>query len=243
MKYLVISDIHANWEALSAVLADAAGQYETVICCGDIVGYGADPNRVAAWVREHAATSIRGNHDRACAALTGIEWFNPLAQAATHWTHEELTDENRDWLDSLPQGPAHIDTFEIVHGSPMDEDEYLLSVAEVDEAFGYADAPLTFFGHTHVQGGFEHTRLRTRRWSPAEVERSVHIADTSSYLINPGSVGQPRDGNPKAAYAIFDVGERRVELRRAAYDIGEAQKKIVDAGLPAPLAQRLSHGH
>ncbi len=243
MTYLIISDIHANWEALSAVLRDVEGEYESVVCCGDIVGYGADPNAVTEWVRSHAAISIRGNHDRACAALTGIDWFNPVAQAATRWTHESLTEENRTWLKELPQGPAAVDDFQIVHGSPLNEDEYLLGVAEVSEAFAYDDAPLTFFGHTHVQCVFEHTRLRTRRWSPPELGRFAEIRDTSSYLINPGSVGQPRDGDPRAAFALFNPKERILQLRRVAYDVETAQRKIRNANLPAALAQRLSLGN
>ncbi len=242
MRYLIISDLHGNWEALSAVLSHAAGQYDSVLCCGDIVGYGADPNAIADWVRAHAAACIRGNHDRACASLAGIEWFNPLAQAATRWTHQALTDENRTWLCELPPGPHVVEDFQIVHGSPLHEDEYLLGIAEANEAFAYAAMPLTFFGHTHVQCGFEHNRLRTRRWSNGELHRSVQIEDTSAYLVNPGSVGQPRDGNPLAGYALFDRGSRTLTLCRAEYDVGAAQRKIVDAGLPPALAQRLSYG-
>ncbi len=242
MRYLIISDLHANWEGLSAVLADAEGLYDSVLCCGDVVGYGADPNLVTEWVRNNASTTIRGNHDRACASLTGIEWFNPFAQAASLWTHDELSDENREWLQNLPQGPAAVEDFQIVHGSPLDEDEYLLTIRGAEEAFAYTGAPLTFFGHTHVQGGFEHSRLRTRRWSDNEGGRPVTLDDTCAYLINPGSTGQPRDGDPRAAYALFDRGRRLLELRRVVYNVAMAQKKILAANLPAPLAQRLASG-
>jgi predicted phosphodiesterase len=243
LRYLIISDIHGNWEALSAALESADGKHESTICCGDIVGYGADPNAVTEWVRAHAQVAIRGNHDRACASLTGIDWFNPMAQAATRWTNRVLTDENREWLEKLPMGPAQVENFQIVHGSPLHEDEYILSVGEASEAFAYAELPLTFFGHTHVQCGFENSRLRTRRWSPAEVGRSQHVNGDAAYLVNPGSVGQPRDGDPRAAFALFDSESLELQLCRVQYDIAAAQQKIIEARLPSMLAQRLSSGN
>lgn len=243
MKYLIISDIHGNWEALQAVLDHASGHYDAILCCGDIVGYGADPNRVTEWVRDHATLSIRGNHDRACASLIGIEWFNPLAQAATRWTHEVLTDQNRIWLQELPKGPRVVEDFQIVHGSPLNEDEYVLNVVEASEAFDNTSAALTFFGHTHVQCAFEHSRLRTRRWSAAELQRETLIEDTSAYLINPGSVGQPRDRDARAGYVLFDSDTKMIALRRVLYDVEAAQQKIVDAQLPSALAQRLRFGN
>ena len=242
MKYLIISDIHGNWEALSAVLRDAAGQYDSILCCGDIVGYGADPNRVTDWVRENAALSIRGNHDRACASLAGIEWFNPLAQAATRWTYGVLSDLNRAWLESLPMGPLDVEDFQIVHGSPVDEDEYMLNVSEANRAFAHSQTALTFFGHTHVQCAFEHSRFRTWRWSDPELQREIRIGDTSAYMINPGSVGQPRDSDSRSAYLLFDSASRMVALRRISYDIASAQIKIINALLPPALAHRLSVG-
>ena len=206
------------------------------------MGYGADPNPVADWVRAHASVTVRGNHDRACASLIGIDWFNPIAQEATRWTHRVLTEENRNWLAELPAGPASVDHFYIVHGSPLNEDEYILSVAEAVEAFAHASLPLTFFGHTHVQCGFENTRMFTRRWSQAELHRANSVDDTSAYLINPGSVGQPRDRDPRAAYILFDSGHRLLMTRRVSYDVAAAQQKILDAALPPMLAQRLRSG-
>ncbi len=242
MRYLVISDLHGNWEALSAVLRDAIDQYDQVLCCGDIVGYGADPNPVTEWVREHATAVIRGNHDRACSTLTGIEWFNPLAQAATRWTHQALTDENRVWLSQLPHGPVRVEDFQIVHGSPVDEDEYLVSLHEAREAFGFTEQHLTFFGHTHIQGGFEQRQNRSVQWNPADLRFPKMVDDVASYLVNPGSVGQPRDNDQRAGYALFDRASRILDLRRARYDIVTAQHKIVNAGLPEPLAIRLGFG-
>jgi len=194
------------------------------------------------WVRANALITIRGNHDRACSSLTGIEWFNPLAQAATTWTHRALTDHNRGWLDALPAGPAEIDGFAMVHGSPVDEDEYLLSLSAAVDAFALQETALTFFGHTHIQGGFELRRMKVVRFAPATLGVPVTIDERAAYLVNPGSVGQPRDSDPRAAYLIYDSAFRTLEFRRVEYDVETAQNKIVEAGLPTMLAARLSIG-
>jgi diadenosine tetraphosphatase ApaH/serine/threonine PP2A family protein phosphatase len=224
------------------VLKEASGRYDSILCLGDIVGYGADPNELTAWVRENAHLAIRGNHDRACATLEGLRWFNPLAEAATLWTHEVLTDSNREWLASLPPGPLEIEQFQLVHGSPVHEDEYIVSEFEAIEAFRFAEAPLTFFGHTHVQGGWQQSRLRAVKWDPFVLLRPITLSDEAAYLVNPGSVGQPRDGNPRAGFALFDSGTRTLELLRVPYDVAAAQTKIAEAGLPIPLAERLMFG-
>ena len=149
MHYLVVSDLHANWEALEAVLDDAQGRYTRTICCGDVVGYGADPNRVVEWVRAHCAVTIRGNHDRACTGLEDLEWFNPIARAAAVWTLDNLTADNASFVRELDKGPLSLDGIQVLHGSPCDEDEYLVDADEAAEAFGYLESPLAFFGHTH----------------------------------------------------------------------------------------------
>jgi predicted phosphodiesterase len=243
LRYLILSDLHANWEALTAVLADAKKEYDAVLCCGDVVGYGADPNRMADWVRSNTTITIRGNHDRACSSLTGIEWFNPMAQEATRWTHQELTADNRAWLNALPAGPAEIDGFALVHGSPVDEDEYVMTAGTALEAFAVLETPLAFFGHTHIQGGFEYRRMKIQRFAPATLAVPVAIEECAAYLVNPGSVGQPRDSDPRAAYLICDSAERTIEFRRVKYDVEAAQEKIIDAGLPTILAARLSIGN
>lgn len=242
MRYLVISDIHANLEALEAVLEAARGQYERILCCGDLIGYGADPNAVVEWTRENCHAVVRGNHDKAGVNLAELEWFNPVAQTATIWTHSALTAENLEYVAGLPAGPMLVEDFTMVHGSPLNEDEYLINVAEANEAFAYQPSQVVFFGHTHVQGGFEYSRRKTRRIHPTAELTLLGLESGSAYLINPGSVGQPRDENPEAAYVIFDAAEQEVVFHRTPYDIERAQAKIRQAGLPGVLADRLAVG-
>ncbi len=245
MRYLILSDIHGNLEGLEAVLAHAAGKYDLALCCGDLIGYGADPNAVAGWVREHAAAAVRGNHDKAAVGLDDLEWFNPVARAAALWTQRELTPENAAYVRGLPQGPLLLDGFQVVHGSPLDEDEYLLSASDAALVFAYLETRLAFFGHTHLQGGFiwNHARVETLGKTPAGEERQTLDLDPEcSYLINPGSVGQPRDGDPRAAYVLYNSDERFVIFYRLPYDVATAQEKIRRAGLPPVLADRLAAG-
>jgi predicted phosphodiesterase len=238
VRYLIISDIHSNWEALQAVLADAGGQYDSIVNCGDLVGYGPDPNDVVDWCRSTNAAVIRGNHDKACSSLDSLEWFNPMAKESAMWTYQVLTQENRQYLLDLPKGPADVDMFQIFHGAPQDEDEYIVSEMEAREAAGYIDTALAFFGHTHLQGTFAVHRNGVRR----EPDEGFATDEAMKYLINPGSVGQPRDGDPRAAFALFDTDERRVECRRVPYDIEATHRKIIVAGLPEVLGRRLFVG-
>jgi len=243
MRYLILSDIHGNWEALEAVLQEAEGEWERAVCCGDLVGYGADPNRVVEWVREHVAAAVRGNHDKASVGLEDLAWFNPAAREAAEWTGAELTAENERYLRRLPRGPLEVGGFQILHGSPVDEDEYLMT-ADAGLA-SHLGAALSFFGHTHWQGGFAFHRRAVERLRavPAGLRAlPVRLEPDCLYLINPGSVGQPRDGDPRAAYALYDEGGRLVELRRTPYRISIAQAKIRRAGLPSLLADRLAQG-
>jgi diadenosine tetraphosphatase ApaH/serine/threonine PP2A family protein phosphatase len=245
VRYLLISDLHGNWEALEATLADAEGLYDRIICCGDLVGYGPDPNRVVDWARTHIETLIRGNHDRACCGLEDLEWFNPVAQAATRWTMAQLSPGNLEWLRSLPQGPIVLDGFAIAHGSPLDEDEYIANLDDAANLFEYLDSAITFFGHTHLQGGFAWVNGRREaipRPQSHQSEVHLHVDPDGIYLINPGSTGQPRDGDPRAAYAIFDTGTRDVTLRRVTYDNNAVRHKIERAGLPPALGSRLAIG-
>ncbi|HEV2200713.1 MAG TPA: metallophosphoesterase family protein [Bryobacteraceae bacterium] len=239
MPYLILSDIHGNLEALEAVLADAEGYYDRVLCLGDLVGYGADPNAVVAWARENVAAIVRGNHDRVCIGLEPVDTYNAAAQASAHWTQAELTPAHRDYLERLPRGPLPYHGVDLVHGSPADEDEYLLSVIQVPGLQPFLERQVTFFGHTHIQGGFLMARRGTRVLMPSV---ALTIEPDYFYLVNPGSVGQPRDRDPRAAYALYSPVERTVEFRRAAYDANRAAAKIRAAGLPEFLAARLQEG-
>ena len=154
MRHLIISDIHANFDALQAVLQDASGQYESIVNCGDVVGYGPDPNEVTEWCRSTPQLVIRGNHDKACSGLADLDWFNPVAKAAAVWTAGVLTEQNRRFIADLPQGPVQQAEFQVFHGSPVDEDEYLLDRESVVVALRGLTRLVAFFGHTHVQGGF-----------------------------------------------------------------------------------------
>ena len=240
-----MSDLHANREALDAVVRETEGRYDQAICCGDLVGYGADPNPVTEWVHEHCTVVVRGNHDRASSGLDDLEWFNPVARAAAVWTLENLSQANADYIRHLPQGPVLVDGFQVVHGSPYDEDEYVLAAGEAGQAFGYLEARLAFFGHTHVQGGFIWTQSRVEtiaRISVRTDRQVMEIDPQCAYLVNPGSVGQPRDGDPRAAYAIYDSDAQMLTYCRAAYDVEAAQQRIRQVGLPPILADRLSVG-
>jgi diadenosine tetraphosphatase ApaH/serine/threonine PP2A family protein phosphatase len=243
LRYLVISDVHANLEALDAVLA-AAGSYDHALVLGDLVGYGADPNAVIDRVRAMPATTlIRGNHDKVGAGLENTDGFNYLARHAITWTTNALTPERRQWLAALPQGPTIIDDLvEICHGAPFDEDVYIFDDLDAMRALRVARRPLCLFGHTHVVAGYHVTK---EMHSVAGIrDTPVHIPRDggSRFLVNCGAVGQPRDGDPRAAYGLLDSSTRVLSLARVEYDVAAAQAKIVAAGLPDVLAQRLAVG-
>lgn len=244
MRYLVLSDIHSNWEALEAVTAATEGQYDKIVCLGDLVGYGADPNPVVEWVRANVPVVIRGNHDKACSGLESLEWFNEVAREAALWTLDALTPENLNYLLTLAKGPVESDDMVLVHGSVLDEDEYVVSPREAAQVFPYLDGRVTFFGHTHIQGGFAQARenLQVIRPQPHKGPQYLEIQAEEKYLLNPGSVGQPRDGDWRSAFVIFDSENRLAVFYRIEYDIGKAQEKIRAAGLPVHLAARLSAG-
>jgi predicted phosphodiesterase len=240
VRYLVVSDIHGNAAALDAVLADAEGHYDSILNCGDLVGYGPDPNYVLDWARASSkALVVRGNHDKACCGLLDLEWFNPVASEAALWTRDELSAENAAYLVGLPQGPTVLDGFQLMHGSPQDEDEYVISSADALMAMPHLERGLGFFGHTHVQGCFELHRNGVR----SVVSPVIGLEETSAYLINPGSVGQPRDGDSRAAFALYHADNHLVELKRVGYNIDATALKIAKAELPLSLARRLYVGH
>lgn len=245
MRYLILSDIHANLEALERCLELAQDKYDTAVCLGDIVGYGPDPNAVIDLVRQTVDTVIRGNHDKACCGLSDAEDFNPMAQAATFWTRQALTPEHAHFLRQLPAGPLVLADFEIVHGSAEDEDEYVSGPAEAIPALQNQTASVVLFGHTHCQGGFSLSSDGTFQLIPAHAGkdgRVFSLQDESRYLINPGSVGQPRDLDWRAGFAIYDAHEHRIQFYRTAYDLPTTQKKMQQAALPEPLIHRLEVG-
>lgn len=245
MRYLIVTDLHANLEALEAVLAQSQGRYDRVLCCGDLIGYGADPNPVIDWARKTCTVTVRGNHDKACAGVDDLEWFNPVAKQAALWTYAALTPANAEWIRELPKGPLSVDSFQLVHGTPFDEDEYLVQASEANQSFEYMETRLVFFGHTHLQGGFIWNRSRVEtipRTSPRSDRQVMEVDPDCAYLINPGSVGQPRDGDRRAAYCLYDTDASMVTYCRTEYDIPGAQRKIRAAGLPDVLAERLSVG-
>jgi diadenosine tetraphosphatase ApaH/serine/threonine PP2A family protein phosphatase len=245
MRHLILTDIHGNIDALEAVLRDASGHYDEVVCCGDVVGYGASPAEVIDWVRLEASFIVRGNHDRAVWEYGLTETFNLAAQAAIEWCRKELHPDDIGWLRQLPAGPIWPFDFGLAHGSPRDEDEYISFQADLIGLDAHFQRNLLFIGHTHLQGGWiwEHGGMHpVAAPGPRESQRVLEVDPDCYYLINPGSVGQPRDRDPRAAYALWDSPRRLLTLRRVAYDVRAAQQKILAAGLPASLAMRLAAG-
>ena len=251
VRLLILSDIHSNLEALEACLHTVDG-WDQFVNLGDTVGYGADPNAVIERVRPYGGLSVRGNHDRAVLDPKEIETFNPIAAAAVQWTRNSLTPENMAWLSEVPVGPVYEPALagtQFVHGSPGNEDEYILSEFSARTAFADSRAQLIFFGHTHIQGAVEYKENNIQvihpsyAFKPGSAERcDFPLEDETRYLLNPGSVGQPRDGDWRAAFALYDSDKHQVSFWRAPYDVDLAQQKIVTAGLPYRLASRLREG-
>ena len=245
MQILILSDIHANWHALQAVLKDAKGRYQEIVCCGDLVGYNAQPERVTCWVKENCTKVIRGNHDKVVAGIEDLEWFNETAQTAARWTIQHLESTELEYLKELPMGPIQNERFHMWHGSIADEDEYVAYVREAAPHFANFELSLAFFGHTHLQGGFFAKRSRASHLPRVDLQRCETVIELEPdllYMVNPGSVGQPRDNDPRAAYAIYDTDRKLVTLRRTEYPIEKTAKEILEAGLPEVLGLRLFHG-
>jgi predicted phosphodiesterase len=250
LRLLLLSDIHSNLEALDACMAFAP-RHDAVVNLGDIVGYGASPNEVSARSREIGGTVVRGNHDKVVAGLEEVENFNPVAGLAALWNRGQLSDENLAWLRQLPKGPVIVPDFpgiQFVHGSPQDEDQYVVNIEDAVPSLVSSDASVTFFGHTHVQGSFVlHNGFGQAAHpgyaSVGNKETLEYQLETgTSYMINPGSVGQPRDGDWRAAFAVFDTEKRIVTFCRVPYDVRSAQERILAANLPQRLATRLAAG-
>ena len=246
MRILVLSDLHSNATALDAVLAAAKDHWDLSVCLGDVVGYGPDPNEVTARLMELGTQTIRGNHDKAVTGLMITDDFNPIAKAAVEWTRAQLKPEHMAWLSALPQGPLETDGVVLVHGALQDEDEYVFTPAQALDGLLDSTAEVTFFGHTHHQGGFSYQDSQLEvlqiRPRPSESFTALRIEEPRRYLLNPGSIGQPRDGDPRAAFAIADLEHQTVEFWRVPYDIAAVQERMRLAKLPEPLIQRLTVG-
>ncbi len=249
MRILIISDIHANLVALQAVLTDA-GKFDRIWCLGDVVGYGPEPNACIEKLRTFDLLCLAGNHDWAALGKLDLEEFNPDARRAAIWTRDQLTLDSRNWLHALPERvPTQEEHFTLVHGSPRYPIwEYVLTPAVARINFDFFDTPLCLMGHTHVpvlyryhQGDLGHREDQMATAEPLP-ENSAIILGPERMMINPGSVGQPRDGDPRAAYAILDLETLALSHHRVTYDIVATQSKMEQAELPTRLIQRLSYG-
>ncbi len=250
MRVLLLSDIHSNLEGLQACLA-AAPSCDQVVNLGDIVGYGASPNEVTDESRRLGGLLVRGNHDKACTGVMGVEAFNPVAGLAALWTKKILTPENFEFLKNLPHGPVSLDgvaDIQFVHGSPLDEDEYIIVLRDAVEPLMRSSVSLTFYGHTHIQCIFSVKDNKLEMMRPMYRTKDdvdayeVKLEKGVRYLVNPGSVGQPRDGDRRAGFAVFDTESYVFTFRRVPYNIEGAQKRILEAKLPDRLATRLADG-
>lgn len=247
MRTLVVSDLHSNSDALTAVLnAVRRKHFDRVICLGDFVGYGAQPNQVLDRMRTMRMQKlyVRGNHDRVVAGFDSGEAFNHAARSAALWTRDRLSGPNRDFLRRLPIGPIDAgDGVVICHGSPVDEDQYLFSEADAYQTLhAFPFAKVIFFGHTHLPAIFsvgDDPKISARIYRQPAI---VRLDPNRRYLINPGSVGQPRDRNRLSACLMFDSQKLTVQFIRVEYDIANAQAAIRNAGLPRVLADRLLYG-
>ena len=239
MRYAIIADIHANLEALQVVLKDSKEQKCThYACVGDVVGYNANPKECVDIIRSMGMPCVKGNHDEYCSSDDPLEGFNPHAAEAVNWTRRQLNDEDRQWLRDFKY-LRMVASFSMVHAT-LDGPQrwgYVFDKLAAAASFTYQNTSVCFFGHTHVPVAFiRDSVVRGGTYSKFKVEPG------RKYFVNVGAVGQPRDGNPKAGYVVYDMDEGTIELRRLDYEIEKAQKKILEAGLPARLAERLALG-
>ncbi len=250
MRYAVLADIHGNLEALTAVLdACASERVDQVLCLGDVVGYGADPAACLARLQGCGAVMIGGNHDLACVGKLELSWFNEIARAALVWTRDQLSFAELDVLRRLPL-MMRVGPFTLVHGTLRRPErfDYLMDVAQAIDMLTACRTLMCLAGHTHMPCAIEYDRAargpRRMAMDPRELTEIAFVDDANRmrYLLNPGSVGQPRDGDPRASFAVIDADAKRVVFRRVAYDIAAAQQKIRQAGLPQFLADRLAIG-
>lgn len=245
MRYLIISDIHGNLPAFNSLLEiTRRKKFQKIILLGDLVGYGANPNEIIEIIREEKRILkiVRGNHDRVVLEEGTENSFNLPAMAAILWTRKNLKGENLNFLKTLNPGPVKIEDFLICHGSPIDEDLYILSSYEALECFMKTKEKIIFFGHSHIPCFFTFDKNNVSGFLMKGDYVHLNLQKNIRYLINPGSVGQPRDGNPKASFLIFDSKKYSLTLYRIPYNIKEAMRSIMEAGLPIHLASRLERG-
>lgn len=245
MLYAIISDIHSNLEALEATFEaiDKIGVDE-ILCLGDIVGYNANPNECAEIIRECGIKSIMGNHDRAICGISEPDNFNEYAKEAVFWTRKQITQENSDYLKSFEKNILIEDRFLLVHGSPRNPDEYIFSARSARENLEYLennfkDISICFFGHTHVKALYY---LQERHGIASETEEGITLSGNDKFLVNPGSAGQPRDGDIRGSFITFDSEKRLIRFEPFSYDIEKTASKVIRAGLPKYLAERLFLG-
>lgn len=238
----VISDIHGNLHALQATL-DALRELKVdrIVCCGDLVGYGAHPNEVIDLIRSENIPIIAGNHDHAALLMTDISYFNQVAKEAVLWTKKVLTEENAQFLREAPLSIQDKENgIYYVHASPKDPGDwnYIITMGDARMNFHYFDEKVCFVGHSHQPFIIENNDGSLHCSTRPDIE----VKDNARYLVNVGSVGQPRDRKSKPCFVVYDVAQRSIEIRRTSYDLAAAQKAIIDAGLPRELAERLEYG-
>ncbi len=244
MRYLIFSDIHSNLEAFEKFLSlKVVGSIDKFLFLGDLVGYGADPNNTISLFRSMKNTySVRGNHDKVISSLESSSLFNPVAAFSAEWSKVKLSDDNKEFLKKMKKGPSVIDHFlTICHGSTFDEDYYVFSVFEAVESLKFMKTSIGFFGHTHFPVIY-FQRNNKLDAIPLNRDKKIKLDPNTRYLINPGSIGQPRDKNPKSSFIVYDSEKKEIVFSRYEYNIKKTQKKIRAAGLPELLASRLESG-
>lgn len=244
MKYLVISDIHSNLEAFEKLLnIKKVKEVDKILFLGDLVGYGSNPNEVIDLFRSLKNVAyIRGNHDKVVAGIESSSLFNPVAAFSAEWSKHNITKENLEFLKNIEMGPKVVDHFStICHGSVFDEDYYVFSIFEASESMKSMKTSVGFYGHTHfpVMYLLRNNKIDT---VPFVKDTKIKLDANTKYLLNPGSIGQPRDKDPRPSYIIFDSNKKELLFQRFSYSIKKTQKKIRDAGLPDVLASRLESG-
>lgn len=242
MRIVLVSDIHSNAVALGAVLA-ALPPYDELWCLGDTIGYGPEPNACLKQMQQRAKYALTGNHDLACLGLVSLADFNSLARTANQWNNAQLEPEPRAYLQALPDKLALPPAATLAHASPRDPIwEYVLDPETAQANLKHFDTPICFVGHTHVPTIFASHADGKREFRRGTAGELLELRPDSRYLINPGSVGQPRDGDPRAAYAVWDTDAGTIRFNRVEYDIPVTQELMRTAGLPEPLADRLAFG-